>query len=60
MSKAPPIPAELLEWLEELFPDRLPEGETSTATLHLRIGEQRVVRRLRAEYKRQTEPTYSE
>jgi hypothetical protein len=52
---APPISAALIAWLERLFPDRVPPDRTNMDQMHILIGEQKVIRRLRAEQQRQTQ-----
>ena len=49
---APHISPELLDWLDYLFPDQVPEGDAA-ASLYRAQGEQRVVRKVRAEFKQQ-------
>lgn len=36
----------VIEYLDARYPDQLPTGVTSLETLHLRIGEQNVIRSL--------------
>lgn len=48
---APPISDKLIEWLEEVFPDRLPQTVRSDdwTKISRRIGQQDVIRKLRSE-----------
>lgn len=48
--KVPPVTQELLEFLLEKFPDRLPKKPVSERELAMRIGEQRVIRKLQELY----------
>lgn len=50
---SPRITKEVIEYLERLFPDELPDEPVSPADLGVLIGRQQVIRRLRTEYKRQ-------
>ena len=43
----PPVSPALVEWLERAFPDRLPETPITQELLGVRIGEQRIIRKLR-------------
>lgn len=52
--KCPPIPQALLDYLQSVFPDKLPESphlpQTSFAEL---IGQQKVVKHLQAQFRAQ-------
>jgi len=50
----PPIPRELLEWLEGIFPDRTPAITDTDREVWAKVGEQRVLTKLRHEYASQT------
>lgn len=54
----PLIPPALVEWLERMIPDRVPDvsEEVTLQSIHVEMGRQDVVRLLRAEMERQTEP----
>jgi hypothetical protein len=45
--REPPISPALIEYLEKIFPDRLPGPETPERMVWSLIGEQQVVRHLR-------------
>jgi hypothetical protein len=46
----------MLSWLERTFPNELPKiPQTTTEEVNARIGEQRVLRKLRDVHRRQTE-----
>lgn len=49
----PPINPDVLKALEERFPDRLPDTYVDPQNFNMRIGEQRVIRFLRAQLQRQ-------
>lgn len=44
--KQPPVTQELLDWLRQKFPDRIPRKLVSDRELAMKIGEQRVIRKL--------------
>lgn len=46
----PPVPLALIETLEQMFPDRLPEVDESIdlPTIHKLVGRQDIIRLLRA------------
>lgn len=52
-AEIPNVPRAVVEWIQTIFPDRLPDVPTDTAAIHMKIGEQRVIRRLMTEVKRQ-------
>ncbi len=52
----PPVPTDLLEALERLFPDRLPDLRISDRDLGAAIGANNVVRFLRDMHERQRNP----
>jgi hypothetical protein len=52
----PTIPLSLLEALENRFPDRLPDHPCTEAQAAELIGQQQVIRILRREYEKQTDP----
>ncbi len=56
--QVPPIAAEVIAWLERLFPDRCPDPKDSEREVWMKSGEQRVIRKLRLELKRQEETIY--
>lgn len=51
--RAPAVPVAVVEWLEALFPDRLPSEPGERDEFVAKVGEQRVIRRLRREFERQ-------
>jgi len=53
--KPPYVPLELLEWLEETYPDRCPDETTPERRVWINAGAAKVVRKLRAMYERQRE-----
>lgn len=52
---APRITKVLVEWLSQAFPDRLPTSPDRYEDYLGKVGEQRVIRRLREEHERQLE-----
>lgn len=54
-TKVPTVPPEVLTYLEKIFPDRLPTEIVSPDDLRILVGEQRVIRHLRAKVKEQRE-----
>lgn len=54
MPKPPPISIALMEWLEGLFPDRLPNDAPSERHAAVLVGEQRVVRKIRSAHQLQS------
>jgi hypothetical protein len=58
--RIPPVTAELLSWLESVFIDRLPANPaTDLAEVNAKIGEQRVIRKLRQVHNQQHEQALS-
>lgn len=57
----PPVSRGLLEYLEATFPDRLPDEEPapSLQEVYFLMGQQRVIRNLRAIHKAQEEDALS-
>lgn len=55
MNNIPPIPPNLLEALEEMYPERCPEPSWSDREIWIRVGERRVVRNLRRLFEEQNE-----
>jgi hypothetical protein len=55
--RTPHIDGSLLEWLDRLFPDQCPPLAFAEKEVWFAAGAARVVRRLKEEYKRQTERT---
>lgn len=51
----PPVPQALIERLEEMFPNRLPQDPEPSEETARRIGQQDVIRKLRTEYERQSQ-----
>jgi hypothetical protein len=51
----PPVSRGLLKYLEETYPDRLPEEATTIQDVYFLMGQQRVIRNLRAIHKAQEE-----
>lgn len=49
-NRVPPIPREILEYLERIFPDKAPDLSDSDREVWAKAGEQRVIRKLRAEF----------
>lgn len=52
-NKAPLLDEKLIAWLEGLFPDTLPESPIPHDEIVVKIGQQYVIRKLRAELKHQ-------
>lgn len=56
----PPVSGELLRWLEGVFSDRLPATpQTDLAAVNVKIGEQRVLTRLRQVHNEQRDNALS-
>lgn len=55
MDQLPVIPKDLLDALEQRFPERCPEPEWSEREIWMRVGERRVIRLLRRAYEQQQE-----
>jgi hypothetical protein len=53
LGPCPTVPTGLLRWLEAAFPDRLPDRPPSEAEAAELVGQQKVIRKLRAEHERQ-------
>ena len=53
MSSCPPITQTLLDHLQRVFPDKLPDNPTSPDTLGVLIGQQKVIKHLQAQFKLQ-------
>lgn len=49
----PPIDPRVVEWLNEVFPDRVPREPLNQYELGLRAGEQRVIDKMKSERDRQ-------
>lgn len=49
-SSAPPIPKALLDYLQQTFPNTLPENPVEHGQLGILIGQQKVVRHLQAQF----------
>jgi hypothetical protein len=56
-NKFPPVPKQLLEKLEALFPDRCPDPEDTLDDIRVKTGEVRVVRLLRHHFDAQHKTT---
>jgi hypothetical protein len=56
--KAPPpvVPKDLLEYLEKLFPNRVPSIDTPARYVWSAVGQQDVLAHLRVLFNRQTKP----
>lgn len=52
-NRVPPIPEDLLVYLEAVFPDRLPPPETSDQEVRVLMGNQQVIKHLRAKFNQQ-------
>jgi hypothetical protein len=52
-NKAPLLDEKMVTWLEELFPDTLPESPIPHDEIMVKIGQQYVIRKLRSELKHQ-------
>lgn len=50
---SPTISKALLDYLQEKFPDKLPDNPTSPDTLGVLIGQQKVIKHLQAQFKLQ-------
>lgn len=53
----PIITQELLDWLQDLFPNTVPDGDEAR-DLYRAQGRQQVIRRLIVEHRNQNDPTY--
>lgn len=53
--RAPIITTALVEWLEELFPNRCPKPDESDREVWMNVGAARTIARVRQELKRQEE-----
>lgn len=51
--RTPPIPADLLDYLEAVFPDRCPRPTATDQEVRVLMGEQNVVKHLRAKFSQQ-------
>jgi len=49
----PPIPKELLDYLQDTFPNKLPEVGIDPDLLGILIGQQKVIQHLQARFKAQ-------
>ncbi|TIQ65461.1 MAG: hypothetical protein E5X41_14985 [Mesorhizobium sp.] len=54
----PPIPADVIEWLDRLYPEKCADPKDADREIWMKAGERRLVRRLKLELKRQEETTY--
>ena len=55
MTKAPPISRELLEYIQKVFPDRLPDSPpASVGEVAALVGNQQVIRHLKAQAEKQS------
>lgn len=52
--RTPPLTKELVQWLSEVFPDRLPPADTPHYEFAAKAGEQRVIRFIRARFDQQS------
>jgi hypothetical protein len=52
---SPALDKAIIEWLEAVFPDRCPDPSFSDRQVWMAVGEQRVIRKLRAELEKQQE-----
>jgi len=51
----PPIDPLVIEWLRQVFPDRLPQSfDVTSKAFGALVGQQNVIRALRNEYRRQS------
>lgn len=57
--KFPPVSKELLDHLDKLYPDRCPDASTGERELWVRVGEVRVVRKLKQAYEIQNKRVIS-
>jgi hypothetical protein len=58
--QCPPVTAELLSWLAGVFPDAVPtRPQENLAEVNVRVGEQRVIRKLREQHNLQHEQSLS-
>lgn len=53
----PPITLALLSWLDEIFPDKMPDPLQQHVAIAFMAGQVSVVRKLRDEYRRQNMKT---
>lgn len=54
----PPIPADVIEWLDRLYPEKCADPKDTDREIWMKAGERRLVRRLKLDLKRQEETTY--
>lgn len=59
-SQFPPIPAELLRWLQENYPERHPDIDISERELWAQVGERRLIRGLSRIFEEQTDNILTE
>lgn len=58
--RLPNLTVELVEALERFFPDRCPDPEKTDRDVHMIMGEQKVVRFIRAEFEAQLSQSITE
>lgn len=56
--KVPAIPADLMQWLDEAFPEKCPDPDDTKREVWMKAGERRLVRRLLAHFKKQEQVIY--
>lgn len=59
-SQCPPIPAELLQWLQEQYPERHPDINITERELWAEVGERRLIRGLSRIFEEQTDNILTE
>lgn len=58
LRKHPPIPADLIDYLDKAYPEKSPDPEHSEREIWMKAGERRLVRTLLQRFKRQEEAGY--
>jgi hypothetical protein len=56
--QVPPIPADVIDWLDRLYPEKCPDPKDAEREIWMKSGERRLVRRLRLELQRQENTVY--
>ncbi|RUT86783.1 MULTISPECIES: hypothetical protein [unclassified Mesorhizobium] len=56
--QVPPIPADVIDWLDRLYPEKCADPKDADREIWMKSGERRLVRRLRLELQRQENTVY--
>jgi hypothetical protein len=56
--QVPPISAEVIAWLDRLYPEKCPDPKDTEREIWMKAGERRLVRHLRLQHNRQEETIY--